>query len=1017
MLEVVQLMHAGFPTRCAYSSLHERYNELMPPALQQMSEKDFCGAILEALEIPKGEYELGLTRVFFRAGKLSFLEALRGSTLPKEVADKVRRWLVKKRFRKAYAYVYCGLKVLHRLRLMRAGVRFARAAFFLAVYLKTFYPLAQKVKRKRAAITVTKVIHGHFHRTRFLRVCRAVHTCQKQARMVVQRRRFLRLQEARRRDKLLAEKEAARMREVQAEKARKQAIEEAERLKSELAAQQKRQAEEERLAKQRREEAEEEARRQREAEAAQLKADLERQKEELRKMMEEARQARTDPAHASAAEGTALVSGLSEDRIREMISEATEAMRADVVREVVATFGTKTRTDAGANGVDAPEGAMNGDSVAAANSPRVVDEVRIMIEGLRQEMETSLSALRGETKLQVAAAQLPQREGDNTGSIANLLTETLEQHQATVENKLQNFRVEMNAYVLDSTKAASARSENVKNASNSNGNGVSSAEDFDSMRIWMQQQLDELRRELTSRVEKETSAGLDSLREEMRLQVAAVQAGSAPGDSGESSLVNLLMSALDKQRVATDDRMDTLRKDLLAEFNIALESHREEMLKHQAVVSTRMLTTEEKTEGESQPLIDYVSAALEKHSRATDEKLQLLEEQMRTVANNPVDGAGVYDEVIVEKIQELRADVEAKYADMEAKMSELKPNGNSEHLAKMMQSEIRSRSETLEEDLEQLRMEVERRFESLNNSVSRGVMAPRSPSSRTLRPSSPSKARLTSSSPPVPAEAPSTGVLASPKGVGSPRVDRSLLRAAAAREEEEERLKNAPPPEALVLLKREKDICLHVVSDSLAEIAEGVPMARLSNAVENLMRVAGPVEHKGDVIERPWSTFDAVERKLIIELTAVDLTSAIAKVLLHGFKSFRLFGSYHVWDFIESMQVGSTLACVRPVDCVDTTILRMKKTCEYVNRLSKDNNTRLRAWVNAAVNEKQLHLWMRALSKDRVLTSKFYEPTSLICSEDIRDQTLRTLEKLVVLQLTLPLIPPLSDKVPAITYG
>ena len=93
-------MHAGFPTRCPYDDLYGRYKDMMPRSIAALDSPSFCEILLMALGLNKEDYQLGITKIFFRAGKLAFLDELTGSEykeLAPDIANKVRIWLIKKR--------------------------------------------------------------------------------------------------------------------------------------------------------------------------------------------------------------------------------------------------------------------------------------------------------------------------------------------------------------------------------------------------------------------------------------------------------------------------------------------------------------------------------------------------------------------------------------------------------------------------------------------------------------------------------------------------------------------------------------------------------------------------------------------------------------------------------------------------------------------------------------------------------------------------------------------------------
>lgn len=63
MMEALRLMHAGFPTRCPYEDLYDRYKDMMPRSVAQLDSPSFCEILLMALGLEKSDYQLGITKV------------------------------------------------------------------------------------------------------------------------------------------------------------------------------------------------------------------------------------------------------------------------------------------------------------------------------------------------------------------------------------------------------------------------------------------------------------------------------------------------------------------------------------------------------------------------------------------------------------------------------------------------------------------------------------------------------------------------------------------------------------------------------------------------------------------------------------------------------------------------------------------------------------------------------------------------------------------------------------------
>lgn len=54
--------------RVAYLDVFQRYGKILQPAQPNLNHRDFCEAVLVAFGLEHQEYQLGLTKVFFRPG-------------------------------------------------------------------------------------------------------------------------------------------------------------------------------------------------------------------------------------------------------------------------------------------------------------------------------------------------------------------------------------------------------------------------------------------------------------------------------------------------------------------------------------------------------------------------------------------------------------------------------------------------------------------------------------------------------------------------------------------------------------------------------------------------------------------------------------------------------------------------------------------------------------------------------------------------------------------------------------
>lgn len=110
-----------------------------------------CKQILEGVITEEDKYQVGLTKIFFRAGMLAHLERVRGNRLRSLVV------LMQKNF----------LRTLHQrkyqsLRVAVIGVQ----SQWRKVLAKKH---AEQIKQDAAALTLQRVLRGHLQRSRFLR--------------------------------------------------------------------------------------------------------------------------------------------------------------------------------------------------------------------------------------------------------------------------------------------------------------------------------------------------------------------------------------------------------------------------------------------------------------------------------------------------------------------------------------------------------------------------------------------------------------------------------------------------------------------------------------------------------------------------------------------------------------------------------------------------------------------------------------------------------------------------------
>ncbi|PHH51707.1 Myosin-2 [Ceratocystis fimbriata CBS 114723] len=157
VLETVRISCAGYPTRWTYEEFALRYYMLVHSNEWTSEIRDMANAILtKALGTSTGKgldkYQMGLTKIFFRAGMLAFLENLRTSRL-NDCAILIQKNLRAKYYRQRY------LRLRDSIIKLQSVTRGHMAR-----------KQAQQLRTIKAATTIQRVWRGHKQRTKFLEI-------------------------------------------------------------------------------------------------------------------------------------------------------------------------------------------------------------------------------------------------------------------------------------------------------------------------------------------------------------------------------------------------------------------------------------------------------------------------------------------------------------------------------------------------------------------------------------------------------------------------------------------------------------------------------------------------------------------------------------------------------------------------------------------------------------------------------------------------------------------------------
>lgn len=165
LIEALRILKCGFPTRVRYEDVYERYGSILNPEPPNLNKRDFCEAILWAFDLGLGDYQMGLTKVFFRPGKQEFLERLLHTTseeLGAGLIEKIRKFLVKKRIMRVKGAIRAYVKINRRLRRMRAISKLQKCVGLLSVYGKTLQRSLFEIKYHSSVIAVQAYVKAAY---------------------------------------------------------------------------------------------------------------------------------------------------------------------------------------------------------------------------------------------------------------------------------------------------------------------------------------------------------------------------------------------------------------------------------------------------------------------------------------------------------------------------------------------------------------------------------------------------------------------------------------------------------------------------------------------------------------------------------------------------------------------------------------------------------------------------------------------------------------------------------------
>eukprot|EP00434_Breviolum_minutum_P034600 symbB.v1.2.030630.t1/scaffold3475.1/size55991/2 len=156
-IELVKIMHDGFPNRCHFDEIVKRFRDLLPDSFQRYGMRTFIEALMLAYDVPAQEWALGMSRLFLKAGQLKALEDIRseGAEADPERLQQILHNIIRKKRALATRALATRALLVGRLQLMllaareKIRLRALRRRFRVAAWAAIFLANGVIAKRQR----------------------------------------------------------------------------------------------------------------------------------------------------------------------------------------------------------------------------------------------------------------------------------------------------------------------------------------------------------------------------------------------------------------------------------------------------------------------------------------------------------------------------------------------------------------------------------------------------------------------------------------------------------------------------------------------------------------------------------------------------------------------------------------------------------------------------------------------------------------------------------------------------
>ncbi|KAG0251679.1 Myosin type-2 heavy chain 1 [Mortierella polycephala] len=172
VLETIRISCAGYPSRWSFPEFVERYYMLVNSEHWGFDTQKMCSAILEATIKEADKYQVGLTKIFFRAGLLAYMEKLRTDKLnayATMIQKNVRRFVCQKKYQRlrlATIKIQCFARKMQAQRATRV-LRQERSAVMLQTFLRGYVQRKKFIETRNHVLRLQCVIRAKQARISF----------------------------------------------------------------------------------------------------------------------------------------------------------------------------------------------------------------------------------------------------------------------------------------------------------------------------------------------------------------------------------------------------------------------------------------------------------------------------------------------------------------------------------------------------------------------------------------------------------------------------------------------------------------------------------------------------------------------------------------------------------------------------------------------------------------------------------------------------------------------------------